>query len=226
MALRPLKGIAALALCVATVAPAMGTPAMAGLCAPEKLVRIETTNMSPGIRKDSFAAMPKVLYRLGSRKARLEEQLDPAENIHMLFVMNAPRSWIVDLVSKKAQLVFDPDPTPDIHVPIFNDNKVPAEIVDVEFGCEAAFIAHPATGHEASKAGNGGATKHFIRSGPWKLTLVTLEGSSTPRMALLLKDEKVVNAIRYGAYQELADVPEGLFGPPAGIEIKEPPAPK
>src|SRR6185295_14405397 len=74
MALRPLKRIAALALCAATVAPAM-----AGLCAPEKLVRIETTNMSPGIRKDSFAAMPKVLYRLGSRKARLEEQQDPAE---------------------------------------------------------------------------------------------------------------------------------------------------
>jgi len=200
---------------------AAAVPAHAGLCAPEKLVRIVTRDMTPGIDQQSFAATPKVLYRLGSRQLRLEEQMDPAMNLHGLIVVDAPNTWMIDLVSKSAQLIVDPDPTPDVHSPIFADESIPQALQELEFGCEAAFIAHPDTGHEQSKAANGTATKHFIRSGPWKLTLVTREGIEGPQMALLLKDEKVVQAIRYASYQVLDEVPAGLFAVPAGIEIRD-----
>ena len=47
----------------AMVLAAAAAPADAGLCAPEKLVRIGTRDMTPGIDPQSFAAAPKVLYR-------------------------------------------------------------------------------------------------------------------------------------------------------------------
>src|SRR4029453_14724 len=100
----------------------------------------------------------------------------PAQNVHMLIVISAPRVWTVDRLSKTAQLAIDDDPTPEVHIPIFSDESLPAYISEVELGCEAAFIALRATSHELSAAGKDATTRHSIRAGIWKLTLVTREG--------------------------------------------------
>src|SRR2546428_10096902 len=44
--------------------------AWAAECAPEKMVRIVTRDATPGIDPQSFAALPKTLYRLRNRPRR------------------------------------------------------------------------------------------------------------------------------------------------------------
>jgi hypothetical protein len=67
----------------------------------------------------------------------------------------------------------------------------------------------------------GVAMKHWIRSGSWKFTILTREGSDRPIGAVLSENDRGVGAIRYVSYQTLETVPEGLFAPPAGIAFKE-----
>ena len=69
-------------------------------CAPDKLVRMVTQNASPGIPADSFARQPRVTWRLGNGRVRLEERHDPGDNVQVLSLIDAPRAWQIDLVSK------------------------------------------------------------------------------------------------------------------------------
>lgn len=196
---------------------AVAGPAFAD-CAPEKLIRMVTQNVTPGIPADSFAVKPKVMYRLGNGRARLEEQPDPVDGIHLLIITDAPRLWHIDLVSKTGETMVDDSTPPTVVLPVFSEEELPEEIRAVEYGCELQFMKDPATTHETLKSGNG--TKHSIRSGKWKFTIATREGSDRPIAAMLSENDKVVGAIRYVTYQTMESVPEGLFAPPAGIVLK------
>jgi len=222
MAMTHCRGVLAAVLCM------VGGPALAEVdCAPAKLVRIESVNASPGIKPDDFAAKPKVIYRIGSRQARIEEQEDPATHVHLLFVTDAPRTWVVDLNSRTGQVAFDPDPTPDVHLPLFAEESLPKEILAIEFGCEAAFIADEKTLHERKETKSGGvALAHFMRVGEWKLTIATREGSDRLVFAMLSRNDKAIGAIRYLSYRVLDAVPDGLFAPPPGMTIEKAPAEK
>ncbi len=187
-------------------------------CAPEKLIRMVTQNVTPGIPADSFAAKPKVMYRLGNGRTRLEEQPDPVDGVQLLIITDAPHVWHIDLVSRTGETMVDDSTPPAVVLPVFSEEELPEEIRAVEYGCELQFMKDPATTHEIMKSGNG--TKHSIRSGKWKFTIVTREGSDRPIGAMLSENDKVVGAIRYVAYQTMESVPEGLFAPPAGIVMK------
>src|SRR2546427_390751 len=60
--------------------------AWAAECAPEKMVRIVTRDATPGIDPQSFAALPKTLYRIGNARGRVEEMPDAARGVHDLLV--------------------------------------------------------------------------------------------------------------------------------------------
>jgi hypothetical protein len=191
-------------------------------CAPQKMVRIETRNVSPGLAADDFAARPKVLYRLGNGRLRLEEQPDPRMNVQLLFLINAPDSWSIDLEKKVGEHVVDTAESKTVHAPVFSDEGLPKEVAALEFGCEDAFVKDPTTIHSRQETSNGVALRHSVISGPWKATIVYRDGAERPHSALLSKDGKVVMAIRYVSYQIVATVPEGFFAPPADFSITEP----
>lgn len=195
-------------------------PAFSADCAPEKLVRMVTRNVSPGIPAGSFATKPKIMYRLGNGLTRLEEQLDPDENVQLLIITDAPRAWHIDLVAKEGVTAVDPDDPPKVGMPVFSELDLPKEILAVEYGCELQFMKDAATTHERLETKSGVGMKHSIRSGKWKLTLATRESSETPMAAMLSENDKVVGAILYLSYQLLESAPEGLFAPPPGIAIK------
>ena len=44
----------------------------------------------------------------------------------------------------------------------------------------------------------------------------------TPMAAMLSENGKVISAIRYLGYETFDTVPEGLFAPPPGVEIRNP----
>jgi hypothetical protein len=196
----------------------MTGPALAD-CAPAKLVRMVTSLVALGEPAD-FRHKPKVQYRLGNGRTRLEEQPDPEEGVHLLLITDAPMAWTIDLVSKSGTVQRDTDVPSVVRAPIFSEDEVPKEIQQVEFGCEAEFIASPGTSHSVQVTSRGTVLKHSIVSGKWKLTLGVSEDSGVPKLVLLLKDGKTVAAIRYHSYEILEQVPEGLFAPPAGIAIQ------
>lgn len=207
-------------LASAVLASLFGNPALAD-CAPDALVRMETQNVSPAIPKDSFARLPKLMYRLGNGRARIEEQRNPEENVQLLFVIDAPRAWQIDLVAKTGELMIDTDEPPGLSQPVFSEENLPKEILAVEYGCERQFTRDAGTTHERTETKSGVAMKHSIRAGSWKFTIVTREGSDTPMMALLSENERVVGGIRYISWQTVDAVPEGLFAPPPGIAIRQ-----
>jgi hypothetical protein len=108
-----------------------------------------------------------------------------------------------------------------VRAPLFDDAELPADLLAVEVGCELEFIAQPQTTHEPAGSGDKTGQKHFKESGPWRLTLLTRSGESTPMAAMISKDGKVVAAIRYRSYEFLDAVPVGLFALPDGIAIRK-----
>jgi hypothetical protein len=96
-------------------------------CAPEKLVRMETQNNSPGIPADSFARKSKIMYRIGNGRTRLEEQHDPADNAQWLIITDAPRLWHIDLVSKSGETAVDDEIPPKVTFPVFSEETLPKE---------------------------------------------------------------------------------------------------
>jgi hypothetical protein len=191
-------------------------------CAPEKMVRVETRNVTPGLEAGDFAALPKVLYRLGNGHLRLEEQPDPRMGVQLLFLIDAPDSWSIDLEKKVGEHVVDTAESKTVHAPVFADEGLPKEVAAIEFGCEDAFVKDPATIHARQETSNGVALKHSVISGPWKATLAYREGAARPHSAVLSKGGKVVMAIRYVSYQTVNEVPNGFFAPPADVQITEP----
>jgi hypothetical protein len=209
----PIRGIG-------IVAAVMSCAAWAD-CAPEKLVRMETQNHSPGIPADSFARKSKIMYRIGNGRTRLEEQHDPADNVQLLIITDAPRLWHIDLVSKSGETAVDDAVPPKVTFPVFSEETLPKEILAIEFGCERQFINDPRTTHERTETKTGVAMKHWIRSGNWKFSILTREGSDRPIGAVLSENDRAVGAIRYVSHQTLETVPEGLFTPPAGIAFRD-----
>jgi hypothetical protein len=189
-------------------------------CAPEKLVRMVTKEVSPGTPADSFAATPRVTYRLGNGRVRTEEQVNPATGEHGLTVINAPDAWVIDLTAKTGEHSVDPDRPSKVRAPVFAETDLPPEITALEMGCELEFIA-TATAHDRVETQSGAGMKHSVRSGNWKLTLVVKENETVPMAAILSRDEKVYRAISYLSYRIIEPVPAALFAPPAGIVFKK-----
>lgn len=189
-------------------------------CAPPNLVRFVTKNASPGIAPDSFQAQPKIQYRLGNGRSRLEEKPDPQSGEHLLFIVDAPKAWQIDLANKTGVVVVDDSDPPLLSMPVFSDDGVPTEIqAALEFGCEDQFIARPDTTHESREIGGKPVVKHSLIKGDWKVSMSTHDGNR-PFGAVLSYKGKVVGAIGYLAYETIAVTPDGLFAPPAGIKIE------
>lgn len=190
-------------------------------CAPAKLVRIVSASVPPGVVAGSFEAQPKVQYRLGNGRVRLEEQLNPAINGQLLTIISAPDAWQIDLVTKTGVHQVDRSEDITVHASVFEHESLPEEIRALEFGCEDEFIASPTTLHERLESKSGMGTKHFVVSGKWKVTLLVREGASRPFAAMVSDNGKVIAAIRYLSYDVLDEVPAGMFAPAPGISIKD-----
>ena len=204
---------------------AMTAPVAKAGCVPEKPVKITTVSASPGLAPDHFARKPKVFYRVGKDKARLEEQLDPARNVHLLIIVNMPKAWFIDQVSRTAQVVSDERQPSKLYLPVISGETFPRELQDLEYGCEAQFIAHEKTAHERTEAADGLTLEHSVSSGRWKLTLAMREGSTQPVAARLSKDGKAIAVVEYLGYEILESIPDELFTLPVGVKVVPKPQP-
>ena len=193
-------------------------------CDPKGVFRIVTANMSPGLDQDSFAAKPKIVYRSGKFLARVEEAPDPANGMHLLFVINAPDAWQANLLDKTGDHMVDKAKSKDVHMLVFETDPslgVPEEFSAIEFACEREFFAGDKAVHLPYPTSRREMTKHSVTRGDWRLTMVTEVGSDIPWALMLVKSEKVVSAIRYLSYLSRPDVDPALFAKPDGIKFVE-----
>lgn len=195
-------------------------------CAPSKLLRIVSRPESADIPSDSFAALPKTVYRLGTKYVRVEELPDPANKIHGLVVTSAPDNWIVNLADHTGRHIVDPDPNGEVHVPLFPPGSFggfPKELSGIEMGCEAAFFDSLKSPKRVLKGQGIEKVQQAVGVENWKLVLVRSSDSSPPEILFVFRGEDIVYALRYLSYEELPETDMKLFSKPEGIEFSEEP---
>jgi hypothetical protein len=59
-------------------------------CAPARLVRMETVDVPITVEARKAPPMSRVIYRIGSDRVRVEESPNPADGLHLLFIIDTP----------------------------------------------------------------------------------------------------------------------------------------
>jgi len=196
-------------------------PARAAVCAPDKLVKITASNVTPGIATGSFAAQPKVYYRIGSDKLRIEEALDDANGIHGLVVVAEPNIWMANLYDNTGKHVVDPGPTFYARAPVFGAILSP-KLRSLEFGCEAAFLAANAPKPVSSElVGSDRLDVYRIEDGTDAVELLEQPGRNIPAFARYYQQGNLKMVLRYDSY--LTGLPDdpALFTAPSNVRYVE-----
>jgi hypothetical protein len=190
------------------------------------MMKIEVRLQSPDAPEDSFAALPKVMYRAGTRYCRVEEAPDPQNNIHALLVTNEPDAWTVNLATNSARHFVDPGPTFNCHLPIFSDadaqsrNDPTLRILGLEFGGELAYFkAKGATGRPGPVLQTKETTGYTLQVGSTDLMLFTYGPSEFPVSVVRKRGDKL-EIFWYSGYGRIPFDPK-LFAKPEGIKIED-----
>ncbi len=185
-------------------------------CAPVRTLRIVTTVDDAQMEPGHFARRPKVMYRLGEKYGRIEEELNPASGLHLLIVINEPDMWMVNLADKTGQHAVDEGPTFIFRAPIIGDlsseywNKF-------EFGCEVPFMqAVKASKREDARSGT---TTYEHQAEGVTVALVTSKTGIPQRVTITNADGTY--AFVYQSFEQLDNADTRLFDRPAGIKFTE-----
>ncbi len=193
-------------------------------CAPAKLVHIVTTETTPGIDSTSFDAQPKSLFREGAHRLRMEEQPDDAAKLQALAVIDEPNIWTVNLVDKTGRHVVDPGPILQAHAAVFPDDRIAPKILDLEFGCEADYVAANAPSVSRIETIDGVALEvHRATVGTEAVEILERPGAKTPTFARYYRADKLVWALRYDRYEIDPPSDPDMFTAPKGIKYVETP---
>lgn len=215
-----LRNLPWVGLCVALVCGA--APASAATCAPPTLLHIITVDVTPGITSQMFAAQPKGLYRIGSDKMRVEEAPDPANGIHGLVVVAEPNIWMANLLDNTGKHIVDPGPTFFVKAPVFGIAGLSPRLLDLELGCEAAYLAANAPKAVRSEQLGGAAYLVYrVDDNPDAVEILEKSGSNTPAFARYFHQGKLELVLRYDLYSTGLQSNPDLFTPPSSVHFSE-----
>ena len=190
----------------------------------EQQVRLVVRNATPGIPEGHFAGKPKLIQRFGFNYARIDEQLNPENKLHLLIVSKAPDTWMVNLTDSTGQHIVDPDPKGKVRFPVFPGESIastfPKEFDQLEFGNEQSFF----TSHKCPiikiPSDSGGIIKQAYISGEWQVLLYKKNEGSHPRMLILMKVDQVMQVVEYQEYEFLLKPDLKVFEVPSGVRFK------
>jgi hypothetical protein len=194
----------------------------AAACAPAGLVHIVTTETTPGLDPLSFDAQPKSLYREGAKHSRLEEQQDDKNGVHGLAVINEPNIWMANLYDRTGRHIVDPNPAQTTQAQVFPDDRISPKILNLEFGCEAAYVAANAPKVDRSETIDGVMLDiHRVTDKTEAVEILMKPGAATPSFARYYRSDKLVWAIRYDRYEVGAAPDADMFTAPKGVKYVE-----
>ncbi len=212
-------GLKRLAFVFALVLAAPGAHAA---CAPPKLVHIVTTEITPSLDPMAFDRLPKNFYREGDKHLRLEEQQDDANKVYGLAVISEPNIWMANLYDGTGRHIVDPNPNAATTAAVFPDDRISPRILDLEFGCEAAFVAAKAPKVDRTETVSGASyAVHRFIDGMEVVEVLFKSGDAAPAFARYYRDGKVVWELRYDLYDVAAAADLDMFTAPKGIKYVE-----
>lgn len=201
---------------------AFSRPAAAAICAPENLVHIIVADVTPGLDPTTFAAQPKVYYRIGSDRMRVEEAVDAANGIHGILVVSEPNIWMANLYDGTGRHIVDPGPTFFARAPVFGIQGLSGKLIGLEFGCEADFIAANApTPVRSEQIGNDTFDVYRVTDGSDAVEILERPGSGIPTFARYYQNNNLVMALRYLLYKTGLPNQPNLFTPPPNVRYVE-----
>lgn len=195
-----------------------------GQAPPKTMTKLIVRLESPDVPKDSFASLPKTMYRAGAGYCRIEELPDPEHGIHGLIIINEPDIWLVNQFDKTARHQVDPGPSFNCLMPIFPDTQKPESIMEkkdplaeLEFGRELAYFrGRNATSALGPRLHEKETKAYILTIGDSQLFLFT---SGTPERPVAIRREHGLKheTYWYGSYEELQFDPKLFMKPEAKI---------
>ncbi len=211
------SGFSALFLLSATLAATQSDDAGK----PKSMTRMVVRLMAPGVKANSFSALPKTIYRAGSRYARIEDAPDSRQQVQKLTVIAEPDAYSANLIDKKGTHVVAQGESADLHLPIvlpFDPKHELAALDRLEFGDEYDFFTEAGAASEPGPTINAKPTDALRLKIPGGSALLVLRGGTHTPVTLSWK-------MKDGEYQyeyiEYDDKPFNarLFAKPAGIQF-------
>ena len=190
-------------------------------CAPEKMIRIEFRDATPGLEPDSFTTRPKILYRLSTLYARMEEEPDPELIIHNLTIVNEPDFWMINLASKTGQHMVDQRESNHFRAPVLAVPDSPEFVLSFEFGCELAFMKARSIKPETTSIESRKLESYKVTEKGHTLFLAVDPDLKKPVFAALYKEQELAMLLGYLKYETQLEPDMSLFRPPPGITISE-----
>ena len=142
--------------------------------------------------------------------------------IHGLAVIDEPNLWMANLYDRTGRHIVDPGPTFETHASVFSDDRISPKILDLEFGCEAAYIAANAPKIDRSETIDGVTLDiHRVTDGAEAVEILMKPGAATPSFARYYRSDKLVWAIRYDLYVVGALADAEMFTAPKGVKYVE-----
>jgi hypothetical protein len=202
----------AILVIVLVLTPA-AAPALAD-CVPHKVLKIVTAAEYPGKAADDFVSQPRTFYRLEDRFGRIEEPLNPKDNVHLTVIISEPDVWMINLADMTGQHVVDPGPTFEFHAPVL-DAVESRFWRQFEFGCEVPFMK--AAGAQVDEAGEN--TTRYSLSREDATVILTVVSGKPARVEIQKSGSNF--AIRYLTYEMLPDASADLFKKPENVRFAE-----
>lgn len=204
--------LAVLLLCLTVVRFAMADNS--------KMTHIVFRMADPQIQEGTFPAMPRELWRVGTRYVRMEEPPDPDRGIHGLIIVDEPHAFMINRYNNQGVHFVDPGPTFNVHVPIFPFSDS-SDISKLEFGHEwEFFLQRNARSMPNVKAEGERYKSYMLEIDGAGLLLFTDETTGHP-VQLSLRSGEATYVVHYETYQAGLEPDMNLFKVPAGVVITE-----
>lgn len=166
------------------------------------LIKIVTSNTTPGLKPGSFATKPRTVYRLGHWLARVEEQDDPVDKVHMVVIRSHTEGWTIDLRNKVGRHSQGLPET--VRIPLLPIGG----LADLEFGYELEFMRS----HQIQPKDG----VYAFKFGDYLIKLAVAQGK--PQQLETSQKGTLVMRLHYDEYSTgLPEAPE-LFSVPADIK--------
>lgn len=187
------------------------------------VVRLDAAN----VREGSFPAMPKTMYRAGTRYCRIEEFPDNQHGIHGLLIVNEPDEWLINLQTKTGQHFVDPGPTFNCRLPIFisaeeihSQSDVNKPLMNLEFGRELIFFTNQGATPSDGPNLQGKTTKAYTVNIANSQFFLFTSGMPEHPVAVTRQRGNGQETYWYGDFKEIP-FDAKIFIPPVGLRIEE-----
>lgn len=191
--------------------------------APKTMTKMVVRLMGPGIKPESFAALPRTIYRAGPHYARMESPPDARQRQEKLTIIAEPDAYSLNLIDKKGTHAIDQGGGNDLHLPIvlpFDPKHKLGDLDRLEFGEELDFFEDAGATKKPGPIVNAKPTDAYVLQTPEGLaTLVVKPETDTP-VFISWPAKDGIYKYEYITYEEVPFEP-ALFAKPSGFELKE-----